>query len=37
MRTFDYMLRELDRNPRGYLLGESQPEYQGPEYQGGEE
>ncbi len=29
MRTLDYMLREIDRNPRGYLLGESQPEYQG--------
>ena len=31
MRTLDYMLREIDRNPRGYLLGESQPEYQGGE------
>ena len=29
MRTLDYMLREIDRNPRGYLLGDSQPEYQG--------
>lgn len=31
MRTLDYMLREIDRNPRGYLLGDSQPEYQGGE------
>lgn len=37
MRTLDYMLREIDRNPRGYFLGDSQPEYQGPGYQGGEE
>lgn len=29
MRTLDYMLREIDRDPKGYLLGDSQPEYQG--------
>lgn len=31
MRTLDYMLREIDRDPKGYLLGDSQPEYQGGE------
>ncbi|MEK7265841.1 MAG: MlaD family protein [Pseudomonadota bacterium] len=28
-RTFDQVLRELDRDPRGYLLGESTPRYEG--------
>ena len=27
-RTLDQILREVDRNPRGYLLGESTPEYE---------
>lgn len=31
MRSLDYMLREIDRDPKGYLLGDSQPEYQGGE------
>jgi len=29
MRSLDRMLREIDRDPRGYLLGESTPRYQG--------
>lgn len=28
-RTLDEILRELDRDPRGYLLGESTPEHKG--------
>ena len=28
-RTLDQVLREIDRDPRGYLLGESTPRYQG--------
>jgi phospholipid/cholesterol/gamma-HCH transport system substrate-binding protein len=28
-RTLDQMLREIDRDPRGYLLGESTPRYEG--------
>lgn len=28
-RTLDQVLREIDRNPRGYLLGESTPLYEG--------
>lgn len=27
MRTLDEVLREVDRNPRGYILGESTPHY----------
>ncbi len=27
MRTLDYILREIDRDPQAYLLGESVPEY----------
>jgi len=28
-RTLDQVLREIDRDPRGYLLGESTPRYEG--------
>jgi phospholipid/cholesterol/gamma-HCH transport system substrate-binding protein len=28
MRTLDQVLREIDRDPRGYLLGESTPKYE---------
>lgn len=28
MRTLDQVLREIDRNPRGYLFGESTPKYE---------
>lgn len=28
MRTLDQILREIDRDPRGYLFGESTPEYE---------
>ena len=28
MRTLDYMLREIDRDPQAYFLGDNQPEYQ---------
>jgi phospholipid/cholesterol/gamma-HCH transport system substrate-binding protein len=28
MRTMDQVLREIDRDPRGYLLGESTPRYE---------
>lgn len=28
MRTLDQVLREIDRDPRGYLLGESTPRYE---------
>ncbi len=28
-RTFDQVLREIDRDPRGYLLGELTPRYEG--------
>lgn len=28
MRTLDQILREIDRNPRGYFLGESTPRYE---------
>ena len=27
MRTLDYMLREIDRDPKAYFLGENAPEY----------
>lgn len=27
MRTLDYMLREIDRDPQAYFLGENEPEY----------
>lgn len=27
MRTIDYMLREIDRDPKAYFLGENAPEY----------
>lgn len=30
-RTLDQVLREIDRDPRGYLLGESTPRYEGQE------
>jgi hypothetical protein len=30
-RSLDQVLREIDRDPRGYLLGESTPRYEGPE------
>ena len=29
IRTLDQVLREIDRDPRGYLLGESTPRYEG--------
>ena len=29
MRSLDLVLRELDRDPRGYILGESTPRYEG--------
>lgn len=29
MRTLDYMLREIDRDPQAYFLGEQAPEYGG--------
>lgn len=29
MRTLDYMLREIDRDPQAYFLGDNEPEYQG--------
>ena len=29
MRTLDYMLREIDRDPSAYFLGEQAPEYEG--------
>ncbi|MBI1393054.1 MAG: MCE family protein [Alphaproteobacteria bacterium] len=29
LRTLDQILREIDRDPRGYLLGESTPQHQG--------
>ncbi len=28
MRTLDQVLREIDRDPRGYLFGESTPRYE---------
>ena len=31
MRTLDQVLREIDRNPRGYLFGESTPSYEASE------
>jgi phospholipid/cholesterol/gamma-HCH transport system substrate-binding protein len=31
MRTLDQVLREIDRNPRGYLFGESTPSYKASE------
>ena len=27
MQTLDYMLREIDRDPQAYFLGENAPEY----------
>ncbi|MBL4619715.1 MAG: hypothetical protein JKX88_06415 [Marinicaulis sp.] len=27
MRTLDYMMREIDRDPQAYFLGENVPEY----------
>jgi hypothetical protein len=32
LRTLDQILREIDRDPRGYLFGESTPRYE-PEQQ----
>ncbi len=31
MRTLDYMLREIDRDPQAYFLGENAPEYEAEE------
>lgn len=31
IRTLDQVLREIDRDPRGYLLGESTPKYEAPQ------
>jgi phospholipid/cholesterol/gamma-HCH transport system substrate-binding protein len=33
MRTLDYILREIDRDPQAYLLGDSVPEYDAEEEQ----
>jgi phospholipid/cholesterol/gamma-HCH transport system substrate-binding protein len=33
MRTLDYILREIDRDPQAYLLGDSVPEYDAEEAQ----